>query len=118
VDGTSATGDITGVIRDSLITGSTNGDGIMALANPATPPPGGIKPMVTVSLDHTDVAGNHTGVTSFTGAAVILNNSTIQTNGFGLNAANGGVIFSFGNNAINSNQPNGDGTAPIVIGLH
>jgi hypothetical protein len=35
-----------------------------------------------------------------------------------LNAANGGVIFSFGNNAINGNQPNGDGTAPIVIGLH
>jgi hypothetical protein len=83
VDGTSATGDITGVIRDSLITGSTNGDGIRALANAAEPPPGGIKPMVTVSLDHTDVAGNLTGVTSaVTGAAVILNNSTIQTNGF------------------------------------
>jgi hypothetical protein len=33
-------------------------------------------------------------------------------------AANGGAIFSYGNNAINGNQPGGIGTTPILIGLH
>jgi hypothetical protein len=100
------TGPVTGVIRDSVITGST--DGIIATTGGSA---------VTVSLDHTHVANNGTGVTSLNGAAVILNNSTIQTNGTGLSAQNGGAIFSYGNNAINGNQPNGSAT-PTVIGLH
>jgi hypothetical protein len=53
------------------------------------------------------VAGNGTGVVSVNGAAVILNNSTVQTNGTGLNATSGGAIFSYGNNPINGNQPGG-----------
>jgi hypothetical protein len=102
-----STGTVTGVIRDSVVTGSTF-EGILANALAAP---------VTVSLDHTQVAANGTGVFS-AGAAVILNNSTVQTNGTGLNANSGGAIFSYGNNAINGNQPGGIGTAPIVIGLH
>jgi hypothetical protein len=103
-----STAAVTGVIRDSVVTGSTN-SGIFANAFNAP---------LTVSLDHTHVAGNGTGVTSTNGAAVILNNSTVQTNSTGLNANNGGAIFSYGNNPINGNQPGGIGTAPIVIGLH
>jgi hypothetical protein len=101
-------GNITGVIRDSQITGSINGSGVVAYSNATA---------VTVSLDHTHVAGNNTGVTSSNGAAVILNNSTIQTNGRGLSTNFGGAIFSYGNNPINGNQPNGS-AAPTVIGLH
>ena len=98
---------VTGVIRDGVVTG--NGDfGIFVSS-------GG--PNVTVSLDHTHVAGNNTGIAAFNGVAVILNNSTIQTNGTGLFAQTGAAIFSYGNNAINGNQPNGSAT-PIVIGLH
>lgn len=74
------------------------------------------KSPVTVSLDHTHVAGNGVGILSANGAAVILNNTTVQTNGTGLAASNGGAMFSYGNNPINGNQP--DGTAPTVIGLH
>jgi hypothetical protein len=73
---------------------------------------------VTVSLDRARVTGNVVGVVSMNGAAMILNNSTIQANQQGLFALSGGAIFSYGNNAINGNQPNGNGTAPIVIGLH
>jgi hypothetical protein len=72
---------------------------------------------VTVSLDRARVTGNGTGVVSSNGAAVILNNSTIQTNNTGLSTSSGGAIFSYGNNAINGNQPNGS-AAPTVIGLH
>jgi hypothetical protein len=109
VEATSANGVVTGIIRDTMITGSTNGSGLFALTN--------VWP-VTVSLDHTHVANNSIGILSQGGAAVILNNSTIQTNGTGLNASGGGAIFSYGNNPINGNQPGGIGTAPIVIGLH
>jgi hypothetical protein len=73
---------------------------------------------VTVSLDHTRVSGNGTGVVSMNGAAVILNSSSVQANGTGLSATSGGAIFSYGNNPINGNQPGGIGAAPIVIGLH
>jgi hypothetical protein len=103
------TGVVTGVIRDSVVTG--NGQfGIFVNNNSSA--------QVTVSLDHTHVAGNGLGITTANGVAVILNNSTIQTNHTGLSAGTGAAIFSYGNNAINGNQPNGNGTAPIVIGLH
>jgi hypothetical protein len=90
-----------------VVTGSSN-SGVFAQAV------GGSE--VTVSLDHTQ-AGNVVGITSANGAAVILNNSTVQANNTGLVANNGGAIFSYGNNAINGNQPNGS-DAPTVIGLH
>jgi hypothetical protein len=109
VNGTSGTGVITGVIRDSVITGNPTGIIAETGVNASS---------VAVSLDHTHVANNGTGVSSQGGAAVILNNSTIQTNGTGLNASGGGAIFSYGNNAINGNQPGGIGTAPIAIGFH
>jgi hypothetical protein len=111
VDGSSATGAITGVIRDSVIAGTSNGSGISALANASSALP------TTVSLDHTHVAGNVVGITSANGAAVILNNTTVQTNGTGLSTNTGGAIFSYGNNPINGNQPNGS-AAPVGIGLH
>jgi hypothetical protein len=110
ITGVSGTGAITGVIRDSVIIGSTGSPGILASTSVNNSP-------ITVSLDHTHVANNATGVVSQGGAAVILNNSTIQTNGTGLVTNNGGAIFSYGNNAINGNQPNGS-AAPTVIGLH
>jgi hypothetical protein len=110
VNGLSATGAITGLIRDSVVTGS--GTGIAAITTPNNS-------SVVVSLDHTNVANNSVvGISSIDGAAVILNNSTIQTNGTGLNANNGGAIFSYGNNPINGNQPGGIGTVPILIGFH
>jgi hypothetical protein len=108
VNGQSTTGAVTGVIRDSVVTGSAH-NGIFVISNSSNP--------VTVSLDHTHVAGNSIGITSANGAAVILNNTTVQTNGTGLAVSNGGVIFSYGNNPINGNQPNGS-TTPILIGLH
>jgi hypothetical protein len=104
VNGQSTTGAVTGVIRDSVISGSAH-SGIVAVAS-------------TVSLDHTHVANNDIGVNSSNGAAVILNNSTVQVNNTGFSAGGGGAIFSYGNNAINGNQPGGIGTAPIVIGFH
>jgi hypothetical protein len=111
VDGTMSTGAITGVVRDSVVTGSVH-SGIIAVTTINNSP-------VTVSLDHTHVTNSGaTGVSSQGGAAVILNNSTIQTNGTGLNADSGSAIFSYGNNAINGNQPGGIGTAPIVIAYH
>jgi hypothetical protein len=72
---------------------------------------------VTVSLDHTRVTGNAVGVASLNGAAVILNNSVIQANNTAFNTQQSGAIFSYGNNAINGNQPGGIGSAPISIGL-
>jgi hypothetical protein len=101
------TGAVTGIIRDSVVTGN---------------PPYGIDVTtagapVTVSLDHTHVSGNGFGIIA-DGAAVILNNSTVQENNTGLSANANGAIFSYGNNAINGNQPGGTGTAPISIGLH
>jgi hypothetical protein len=103
-----STGPVTGVIRDSEVSGSAH-SGVFANTSIG---------QVTVSLDHTQVAGNGTGITAANGVAVILNNSTVQTNGTGLVASGGGGIFSYGNNAINGNQPGGIGTAPILIGLH
>jgi hypothetical protein len=108
VNGQSAAGAVTGVIRDSVITGSAH-SGIVAVS--ANSP-------VTVSLDHTHVANNDTGIVSSTNCVVILNNSTVQTNNTGLSAGGGGAIFSYGNNAINGNQPGGIGTTPIAIGFH
>jgi hypothetical protein len=110
VQAASATGAVTGRIRDSVITGTAN-SGINAVTGGINNSP------ITVSLDHADVVGNGIGITSANGAAVILNNSTIQTNGTGLSAQNGGAIFSYGNNPINGNQPNGS-AAPTLIGLH
>jgi hypothetical protein len=102
-----STGTVAGVIRDSVVTGS-GFSGILADAFTAP---------ATVSLDHTHVAGNGTGVISTNGAAVILNNSTVQTNHLGLSAG-GGAIFSYDNNAINGNQPGGNGSTPTSIALH
>jgi hypothetical protein len=109
VEGDSSTGAITGVVRDSVLTGSP-AYGILADSTINTSP-------VTVSLDHTVVGNNGTGVISAGGAAVILNNSTVQVNNTGLFTNTGGAIFSYGNSAINGNQPNGS-AAPILIGLH
>jgi len=106
VDALPGSGPVTGVIRDSVITG--NGQwGV--LVNSAGSD-------VTVSLDHTHIAGNGIGITATNGVAVILNNSTIQTNNTGLSVGSGAAIFSYGNNAINGNQPGGS-AAPIQIGL-
>jgi hypothetical protein len=105
----SGTGVITGLIRDSVLTGSP-GVGVYADAgNTAT---------ATVTLNRTDSVGNVSGAWANNGAAIILNNSTIQLNAIGLKATNGGAIFSYGNNTINGNQPGGIGTAPILIGQH
>jgi hypothetical protein len=109
VSGLSATGTITGVIRESVVSGSQHGISVITTTNNSA---------VAVSLDHTHVANNDVGVSSIGGAAVILNNSTIQVNNTGLFANNGGAIFSYGNNAINGNQPGGIGTPPIQIGFH
>jgi hypothetical protein len=106
-DGTGSAGPITVVIRDSVVTNGSIG----ISANTATSP-------VTVSLDHSHVSNNTIVGIQAIGAAVILNNSTVQTNNTGLAASGGGAIFSYGNNPINGNQPGGIGTAPIVIGLH
>jgi hypothetical protein len=102
-----ATGAVTGLIRDSVVTGNPP-YGIDVATNLGTP--------ITVSLDHTEVTGNGFGIIA-SGSAVILNNSTIQQNSTGLSASANGAIFSYGNNAINGNQPGGTGTAPISIGL-
>jgi hypothetical protein len=104
----SGTGLITGLIRDSVLTGSP-GVGVYADA--------GNTGTATVSLTRTESINNANGVWANNGAAVILNNSTIQINGIGLKATNGGAVFSYGNNAINGNQPGGS-ASPILIGLH
>jgi hypothetical protein len=113
VFGISSTGAITGVVRDSVIAGSNvSGASGVGAASPLNNSP------ITVSLDHTHVANNDTGVIASGNAAVILNNSTVQVNTVGLNANSGGAIFSYGNSPINGNQPGGIGTPPILIGLH
>jgi hypothetical protein len=103
-----ATGTVTGAIRDSVITGNPP-FGINAVSSLGNP--------ITVSLDHTHVTGNGFGLIA-AGSAVILNNSTIQENSAAFSASGGGAIFSYGNNAVNGNQPGGIGTAPISIGFH
>jgi hypothetical protein len=101
-------GTVTGAIRDSVVMGS-QGNGITAVR--------GSSPAVTVSLDHTHVTGNGGGIVAGS-SAVILNNSTIQQNGLAINADANSGIFSYGNNAINGNQPGGIGTVPTLIGFH
>ena len=49
------------------------------------------------------------------GAMTILNGNTITTNVTALSTANGGAIYSYGNNAINDNGS--AGVAPTALGL-
>jgi hypothetical protein len=72
-----------------------------------------------VTLDNVQIEKNSTGILATTFAfpigpasIVLLNNSLVTNNAVGLDAVNGGRIFSFGNNAIGGN---GASDAPTLI---
>jgi hypothetical protein len=109
VNGSGGTGAVKGFIRDSVVSGTTGGNAIVATTLANTSP-------VAVSVYRSHVVGNLTGILSSTAAAVILGNSTIQANNTAVSSSSGGAIFSYGNNDINDNGT--FGSAPTVIAQH
>jgi len=109
-DGTATSGKINGVVRDSVISGSTNNGinvGATTSANDA------------LLLDDVTISGNLINGLSVNGstAGLLVANSTIYNNGAGINAVNSGQVVSYGNNRLNANNGN-DGAFTSTIGLH
>jgi hypothetical protein len=99
VDTSSTTGTIRGVVRDSMVSGSTN-NGITAVST-AT--------VATLMVDHVSVVGNNFGlVVNGLNATLIANNTSVTANNTGLfvNVA-GGKLVSYRNNAVDFNAVNG-----------
>jgi len=110
---------------NGIVTDSTNGplkalvrDSVISLNNRAITASSGLSQ--TITIEHSSVYGNCGNAIEASGAntAVILSKTSIQaTCNNAFNATGGAVIFSYGDNPVNSNN-GGLGTAPIVIGLH
>jgi hypothetical protein len=95
--GANGTGEINVAVTDS-VAGNNNGavlsPGFLAQA-------GG--PSVALALTRITSAGNGTGVSAFgSGATVKLTQSTVVANTIGFSADNGGIIFSFGDNTMDT----------------
>jgi len=98
VDGSGTSGQVQGTISDSEITNVTN-NGILAVSNGS---------LSRIMVDHTVVAHMGTnGVTaSGSGAQVLMNNSTITFASNAILAQSGGIVSSYGNNAVNFDAGN------------
>jgi hypothetical protein len=106
-DGTGSTGGIHVTVTDSTVSGNTNA-GIHAISVS-----GGANS--SNFANRVVSAANGTGyLADGPGALVFLNNSVATANSTGVNAVNGGLTFSYKNNAINNNLVS-DGSATNQI---
>jgi hypothetical protein len=99
-------GIIKGAIKGSVVSGNTE-NGITALSSGSS---------VVFTIDQTEISGNLAGL--FAGgsnAGILARNSTVYGNAIGLDAANGGTLYTYGNNSVNGNTTNGafTGTAGL-----
>ena len=106
-DGTEGTGKITGVVRDSVVSG--NGQNGITVSNSQASG-------ITLLIDNVAVTNNGNNGLAANGAnaGMIVSNSTISGNGGGLHEASSGVIDSYGNNRVNANNGN-DGAFSAAI---
>ena len=106
-DGTEGTGKITGVVRDSVVSGNVQ-NGITVSNS--------LSPNISLLVDNVTVTNNGNNGLAANGAnaGMIVSNSTISGNGGGLHEAHAGVIDSYGNNRVNANNGN-DGAFSTTI---
>ena len=99
-------GIIKGTISDSVVSGNTE-NGVTALSSGSS---------VVFTIDQTEISVNLAGLFASGGnAGMLANNSTVFNNTIGLDTANGGALFTYGNNRVNGNATNGafTGTAGL-----
>jgi hypothetical protein len=100
-------GIVKGTIKNSVVSGSTE-NGITALSSGAS---------VVFMIDQTEVSGNLAAglYAGGSNAGMLVRNSTVFGNAIGLDAVNGGTLFTYGNNSVNGNTTNGafTGTAGL-----
>jgi hypothetical protein len=99
-------GTIRATIKDSVVSGNTE-NGITALSSGSS---------VVLIVDQTEVSGNLAGLFAGGGnAGILASNSTVFNNTVGLDTANGGGLYTYGNNRVNGNTTNGafTGTAGL-----
>lgn len=96
-DGFATTGKINGVVRDSVVSRSSQ-NGITSSNGTAA--------SVTLLIDNVSVSGSgNKGLsTSGTNAGMLVGNSSIFGNTAGLFATSGGALVSYGNNRVNGNN--------------
>jgi Right handed beta helix region len=99
-------GTIRATISDSVVSSNTE-NGITVLSSGSS---------VVFMIDQTKVSGNLAGL--FAGgsnAGILARNTTVYGNNVGLDTANGGTLFTYGNNSVNGNATNGafTGTASL-----
>ena len=106
-DGAGGTGAISGVVRDSIVSGNVQ-NGVTVSIGQASG--------IALLIDSVAVTSNGNNGLSANGAnaGMIVSNSTISGNGGGLHQANSGVIDSYGNNRVNANNGN-DGAFSSTI---
>jgi hypothetical protein len=93
-DGSVTTGAIRGIVRDSLVAGSTN-NGITAV---------GVGTVVTLMVDHAAIVGNNFGlVANGSNASLLVTHSSITANNTGLFVTAPGLLFSYKTNAVDNN---------------
>jgi hypothetical protein len=104
-DGTNG-GSITGMVRDSVVTGNTQA-GIITQGAGAN---------VTVSVDNVSVTGNGNGLWAQDGTAILTRRSFITGNITGVQANGSGAVFSYGDNSLNANiVANGAFSASVAL---
>jgi hypothetical protein len=99
-------GGIKGAIIDSVVSGNTE-NGITAISSGTS---------VVLTIDQTEVAGNLAGL--FAGgsnAGMLAGNNTVFNNTIGLDTANGGTLYTYGNNRVNGNTTNGAFTGTAAL---
>lgn len=108
-DGTGTTGKITGLIRNSNVSGN--------LANGITTSIGSASG-ATLTIDSVGIFGNGNNGLASSGvnAGMLVKNSAITGNQGGVFTTAGSVIVSYGNNSLNGNNGN-DGAFTSVIAL-
>ena len=101
------------VLNRVLLTNNVFGiwvDGIAAFTGSGKSP-------VSITVDHSaSIMNGGTGIlSSGSGAYIILGNSTVMSNNFGLAANSGGTIFSYQNNQLTGNFSDGAPTAFLTV---
>jgi hypothetical protein len=111
VEGSSAAGMVSGVVRDSLV--SDNSDNGISLADTT-----GSGAKVILMVDNVAVIDNGANGLAASGAnmGMRVRNSAISGNGGGVNETNSGNIVSYGNNSLNGNSGN-DGVFSGALAL-
>ena len=107
-DGSGSTGGINMTIADSMIAGNSQ-DGIIAVTQS-----GGAA--IGLMVTNTKSVNNAIGIRSIgPNVTVRVKNSDVMGNGTGLSFFNGGVLATYGNNAVNANATNGafSGSLPL-----